>query len=69
MALPVIAVILIKIIAVALTAWLATYLITSSVKMIFGTAAPLAAAVGGWGNVVIIGGIVYAAYAGGIIKL
>jgi hypothetical protein len=69
MALPVIAVILIKIIAVALTAWLATYLITSSVRMIFGTAAPLAAAVGGWGNMVIIGGIAYAAYAGGVIKL
>jgi hypothetical protein len=66
---PAIAIILIKIIAVALTAWLATYLITSSVKMIFGITAPLAAAVGGWGNMIIIGGIAYAAYAGGVIKL
>ena len=69
MALPVIAVILIKIIAVALTAWLATYLITSSVRMIFGLGKKIAEDVGGWGNMVIIGGIAYAAYAGGVIKL
>lgn len=66
---PAIAIILIKIIAVALTVWLATYLVTSSVRMIFGLTKNVAEAVGGWGNMVIIGGVAYAAYAGGVIKL
>lgn len=69
MALPVLAVILIKVVAVAVAAFLAAYLISNAVRIVFSGASKAAESIGGWGNVILIGGIAYGAYAGGLIKL
>lgn len=69
MALPVVAVVLLKVVGAALAVFLASYLLTSAVKLFFNVASAGVEAVGGVQNVILIGGIAYLAVNGGFVKL
>lgn len=69
MAIPVIAVVIIKIVAAALAVFLAAYLLNAGVKLLCNVASTIAETVGGVQNVILIGGIAYLAVNGGFVKL